>query len=344
MKKRASLKDIADAVGVSVTLVSYVLNDKGKENRVAEGTAKKIREVASALNYQPNQIARSLKSRRSQSIGLIVADISNPFFSNMARTIEDEAHSKNYTVIFGSSDESSDKLKKILDFLTTRQVDGFIIVPTEGCRETMVELKKRKIPFVLVDRYFEDLSTNYVIIDNFRASLDATNHLLGSGHRKIGIISYQSELVHYQNRVRGYKEALLRSGIHPEENLIKKVSHSSFSEDMKKAVRELIFEDKAEAIFFCTNTLAIEGLKQIFELGKKVPEEIDVVAFDQSIAYDFFEYFIPHVNQPIAEIGREAVKLLISQIDGGDAKVSEVCLRAKLEAQAAGELNSKQEY
>ncbi|MCB0565826.1 MAG: LacI family DNA-binding transcriptional regulator [Phaeodactylibacter sp.] len=335
MKNRVSLKDIADVVGVSASLVSYVLNNKGKENRVSEETAKKIREVAEELNYQPNQIARSLKSKRSQSIGLIVADISNPFFSNMARTIEDEAHSSNYTVIFGSSDENSTKLKKVLDFLTTRQVDGFIIAPTEGCKETVAELSKQKIPFVLIDRYFEDLSTNYVIIDNFQASMDAVDHLLKRGHTRIGLVAYRSELIHFRNRIRGYKEALKKAGVDPGLEFIKEVSYAAFEEEMKTAVRELIYEDKAEAIFFCTNTLAIEGLKQIFSLGRKVPEEIDVVAFDQSIAYDFFEYFIPHISQPIKEIGQEAVRALIEQINNKTEETRHICLRAKLEARQA---------
>lgn len=335
MKKRISLKDIADAVGVSVSLVSYVLNNKGKENRVSEETAKKIREVAKELNYQPNQIARSLKSKRSQSIGLIVADISNPFFSNMARTVEDEAHSQNYTVIFGSSDENSTKLKKVLDFLTTRQVDGFIIAPTEGCKETIAELSRQKIPFVLIDRYFEDLSTNYVIIDNFQASVDAVEHLLNRGHTRIGLVSYQSELIHFRNRIKGYKEALRKAGINSETKYIREVNYDSFEEEMKKAVRGLIFEDEVEAIFFCTNTLAIEGLKQIFSLGRKVPEEVDVVAFDQTIAYDFFRYTIPHVTQPIKEIGQEAVRILIDQINGETSGATQVCLRAKLEPHPA---------
>ncbi|MCO6475080.1 MAG: LacI family DNA-binding transcriptional regulator [Phaeodactylibacter sp.] len=335
MKKRVSLKDIADVVGVSTSLVSYVLNNKGKENRVSEETAKRIREVARELNYQPNQIARSLKSQRSQSIGLIVADISNPFFSNMARTIEDEAHSRNYTVIFGSSDENSTKLKKVLDFLTTRQVDGFIIAPTEGCEETVRELMKNKTPFVLIDRYFESLSANYVIIDNFQASRDAVSHLLEKGYTRVGLVSYRSELIHFRNRVRGYEEALKNAGITPDAKYVKEVSYDTFETEMKKAVRELIFEDKAEAIFFCTNTLAIEGLKQIFGLGRKVPEEIDVVAFDQSIAYDFFEYFIPHISQPIKEIGQEAVRVLLEQINGENEGDARICLKAKLKSHPA---------
>lgn len=334
MKKRTSLKDIAEAVGVSVTLVSYVMNNKEKEGRVAPDTARKIREIAKELNYRPNQIARSLKSKKSRTIGLIVADISNPFFGNLARTIEDEAHLHDYTVIFGSSDENHEKLKKVLDFLTTRQVDGFIIAPTDDCKETVIELKKNQIPLVLIDRYFEDVSTNYVIIDNFQASLDATNHLLERGHRKIGIIAYHSQLIHFKHRVDGYLAALKKAGIDADPRYRKEVGYLHFEEDMKIALRDLIYKEGVEAIFFCTNTLAIKGLKQIFEWGIKVPEEIDVVAFDQNVAYDFFKYFIPHIKQPIKEMGREAVRILIGQINDKIPKVNTICLEATLETKA----------
>ncbi|GJM33600.1 MAG: LacI family transcriptional regulator [Saprospiraceae bacterium] len=341
MKKRTSLKDIAEALGVSVTLVSYVMNNKTKEGRVAPETAQKIRQTAKELNYQPNQLARSLKSKRSQTIGLIVADISNPFFANLARTIEDEAHSLNYTVIFGSSDENHIKLKKVLDFLTTRQVDGFIIAPTDECKETLIELKKSQIPFVLIDRYFEDLPTNYVIIDNFQASLDATNHLLKKGHEKIGIIHYKSELIHFKQRVNGYLKALEMSGISPDPKYMQEVTYANFEADIKAALRNLIYEEEVEAIFFCTNTLALEGLKQMFDWGIKAPGQMDVVAFDQNVVYDFFNYFIPHIKQPIKEMGQEAVRILIGQINEKVPKINTVCLRTTLETQTIDQLKLK---
>ncbi len=338
MKKRTSLKDIAEAVGVSVTLVSYVMNNKEKEGRVAPETAEKIRQIAKNLNYQPNQLARSLKSKRSKTIGLIVADISNPFFANLARIIEDEAHSLDYTVIFGSSDENHKKLKKVLDFLTTRQVDGFIIAPTQECKDTIAKLKKNQIPFVLVDRYFKDLPTNYVIIDNFQASLDATDHLLDRGHRKIGMITYKSDLVHFKDRVNGYLTALENAGQSRDSKYLREVTYHNFEEDMNEVIKDLVYGEKVEAIFFCTNTLAIEGLKQIFAQGIKIPNQIDVVAFDQNIAYDFFKYSVPHIKQPIKEMGQEAVRILIDQINGRVSKINTVCLSPELITKTADKL------
>ena len=159
MKKKVSQKDIAQKVGVSTALVSYVLNNL-KEGRISKVVAQKIRETAKELNYRTNQIAKSLKINKTFTIGLIVADISNPFFSSLARIIEDEADKKNYTVIFGSSDENAQKSWKLINALVDRQVDGFIIAPAENTESNLTYLKDHDIPFVLIDRYFPGLETN----------------------------------------------------------------------------------------------------------------------------------------------------------------------------------------
>jgi len=323
VKKKISLKDIANELGVSVTLVSYVMSGKEKERRVGTEMAKKIIKTAKRLNYQPNYHARSLRNNRSQTIGLIVADISNPFFANMARTIEDEANRLNYTVIIGSSDENHQKMKKVLDFLTSRQVDGFIIAPTEGSEQQIQYLKKQNIPFVLVDRYFEDISTNYVIVDNYQASYDATKYLLEKGYKRIGMITYDSKLDHFKNRVLGYIEAIKNFKIESGDKYLKKIRYSNFKNDIHKSIMELI-NDKVQAIFFATNTIAIESLKCLFILGIKISEDLDIVAFDESEAYNFFKHPIPFIKQPIKEMGIEAVRILVNQIEQKVKKVRKI--------------------
>ncbi len=331
MTRKTSLKDIANKIGVSASLVSYVLNGKDKENRVSEETATKIRKAAKELNYIPNLSARSLKTNKSHTIGLIVADISNPFFSNLARTIEDEAYAHNYTVIFGSSDENEDKFKRVLDFLSTRQVDGFIIASPEESRETVSKLKESNIPLVLIDRYFNDLETNSVTVDNFQASFDATTYLLNKGHQRIGGIMYDSTLLHYQDRSNGYLEALKQAGIVDADKFLRKVNHQSLQSEIKTEVQKLIFDDQVTAIYFSTNTIATEGLRQIRNFGKKIPDEIDVVAFDENVIYQFLEEPIPFIRQPIKEMGQEAVRILIDQIEQKDLEIKNRLLKASLE-------------
>ncbi len=330
MKTRVSLKDIADEVGVSVTLVSYVINGKEKEGRVGKEIAQKIREVAKRLDYQPNYIARSLRNKKTQTIGLIVADISNPFFANLARIIEDEATSFNYTVIIGSSDEDPEKMKRILDFFRSRQVDGFIIVPTEGSYDQIKELKKNNDKYVLMDRYFDSIPSNCVVIDNFQASFNATEHLISKGYRDIGLITYHSNLNHFQDRIRGYKTAIEENDLKQNKKFIKQVNYSSLKADICLAVSSLIKEENVEAIYFTTNTIALEGLKCIFNMKLTIPDDIDVLAFDSSEVYNFFQYPIPHVNQPVKEMGIEAVRILIEHINGKVPKVQKIFLEASL--------------
>ncbi len=331
MARKTSLKDIASKIGVSTSLVSYVLNGKDKENRVSEETANKIRTVARELNYVPNLNARSLKTNKSRTIGIIVADISNPFFSNLARTIEDEAYAHNYTVIFGSSDEKEDKFKRVLDFLSTRQVDGFIIAAPEESRETVSKLNESHIPLVLIDRYFSDVAANSVTVDNFQASFEATNYLLNKGHKRIGAIMYDSKMLHYQDRSNGYIEALKQAGIVEPEKFLRKVNDQSLQHEIKKEVQKLIFEDQVTAIYFLTNTIATEGLRQIRNFEKTIPDEIDVVAFDENLIYQFLDVPIPFISQPIKQMGQEAVRILMDRIEQKDLEIKNILLKASLE-------------
>ncbi len=332
MKPKTSLKDIAKIVGVSIPLVSYVLSNKGKENRVSEKTAKRIREVAKELNYHPNWNARSLKTNKTTSIGVIVADISNPFFSNLARTIEDEAFSQDYTVIFGSSDEKVEKFNKVLDFLKMRQVDGFIIAAPEGSKDIIADLAKAGIPFVLIDRFFNDLKTNYVTVDNFKASMQATNYLLGKGNKKIGAVLYNSTLHHYKERLQGYVEALKKAGLTVDTELIKRINHRSLKADMKRVVKELVQDVGVDAIYFHTNTLAEEGLTQMLGLDRKILKKVDVVVFDQNSSYNFLEDPIPYLHQPIKEIGQKALRILIEQIQEPTQELQQISFDARLES------------
>lgn len=329
MKKNASLKDIAQIVGVSIPLVSYVLSNKGKENRVSEKTAKKIKEVAKKLNYQPNLNARSLKTNKTRSLGVILADISNPFFSNLARVIEDEAFSQNYTVIFGSSDENIEKFNRVLNFLKSRQVDGFIIAPPAGSLPSLIELNESKIPFVLIDRHFEELESNYVIVDNFQASYNATDYLIKNGNKRIASITYDWDLTHYEMRSKGYLKALDNAGL-PKE-LLRKVSYGNLQNDMRSTLIQLIEEEKIEAIFFQTNSLAENGLKELFSLGRETLSKIDIVAFDKSSTYNFLDHFIPYVSQPINEMGQQAARLLIDQTENKTQDKTQIKLEAFLE-------------
>ncbi|MEO6687300.1 MAG: LacI family DNA-binding transcriptional regulator [Dyadobacter sp.] len=317
--KKISLKDIALKAGVSTALVSYVLNGKEKESRVGQEIAKKIKEIASELNYQPNHLAKSLRSGKTHTIGLVIADISNPFFANIARVVEDEAKRSGYTVIIGSSDEKAEKAWDLLNVLINRQVDGFIIVSSEHSESHIRHLQERNIPFVLLDRHFPDLQTDFVATNNYKASYDAGVHLLKGGYEQIGLIAYKSDMYHMKERIRGYQQALKdhHFDLHP--NWLKEVRFENIEKEVKIAIDEMISsKDKVDAIIFATYGLAINGLKYINELKLKVPSDLGIVSFGQAEVFDLYYCPITYLKQPLEMLGKTSVEFLLEKLKNPD--------------------------
>ena len=313
MAKRVSIKDIATKVGVSTALVSYVLNGLEKEKRVGKEVVEKVKKAAEELNYRPNQIARSLRKGSTNTIGLIVADIANPFFGHLARIIEDEASKFSYVVILGSSDEDYSKSESLVETFLNRQVDGFILVPSVGDDVLVRSLIHKEVPLVLIDRHFPGIASSYVILDNQKATFEATIHLINKGYRKISLVAYQSTLNHMQDRILGYRDAMksknLEEFIHLEPIEFNRTGY-------ERRMDEIILRSETEAILFTTNTLSIAGLYAIRRNNLKIPDDLAVIGFDGNEAFDFFIPPLTYIEQPLAEIGKEAVRILLEQIKG----------------------------
>lgn len=330
MVKRVSLKDIADKTGVSIATVSYVLNGLEKEKRIGAEVAKKVRNVAEELNYQTNEIAKSLRTGSTKSIGLIVADIANPFFSQLARIIEDVAFSFGYTVLFGSSDEDEKKSEILLEFLLSRRVDGLIIVPAKGSVNQIKALQKRKTPFVLIDRFFPEINTNYIVLDNYQAAFDATMLLIQKGYKRICMVAYQSELIHMRDRERGYTDAMKESGLELN-GCITEIRYEHTQGDIDQAINAILTaEKKTEAIFFATNTISVGGLISITKNNIMIPEQLAVVGFDGGEVFDLYRTPITFVKQPIEEMGQEAFRILFDLFNGS-TKTNHIILQSTLE-------------
>jgi LacI family transcriptional regulator len=331
LEKKVSLKDVARQAGVSIASVSYVINNKEKEGRVGVNIAEKIRKVAAELNYQPNFIAKSLKSGKTKTIGLIVADISNPFFSNIARIIEDEAKQHGYIVIFGSSDENTKNLQDLIDVFINRQVDAFIIAPTANAEKQIEFLQKMNVPVVLIDRYFPGIDTDCVHINNFAAAYSAVEHLIKVGRRKIAIVTYDTTLPHMQDRKNGYKAAMKAHGVLFENEWVIKADYKNIHNDVSTGISNLLYPAvQIDALFFTTNSLAVEGLKKINEIGIKVPDQLAVISFDQSDAFDFFYSPVTYVSQSLLDVGKEAVKLVINRINDNKKETINIIVESKL--------------
>jgi LacI family transcriptional regulator, galactose operon repressor len=325
-----ALKDVAQHVGVSVALVSYVLNGKEKEARVGADMVKKIRKAAIELNYQPNLIAKSLKMGKTKTIGLIVADISNPFFSSIARIIEDEAKKHGYVVIFGSSDENADKQLNLIDVFSTRLVDAFIIAPAAGTEDQIESIIQRGIPVILIDRFFPGLNADTVHINNRDASNKAVKQLIKNNRKKIGMVAYATTQSHMQERILGYKQALKEKNIRFKKDWLIQANYQHIEKDIATKLKAILKPLQIDALFFATNSLAVVGLKEINKLKIKVPEELAIISFDESDAFDFFYSPVSYVSQSLTDIGKEAIKLVINRLHGKAKKNTDVIVEAKL--------------
>ncbi len=331
--KKTSLNDIAQRLGVSKTLVSLVLNGKGKEHRISDEVCKKVIDLANELNYKPNQIAKGLRTGKTNTIGLIIADIANPFFGKLGREIEREAAMHGYRVIFCSSDESAENSKMQIEMLQQGQVDGFIIAPPADSENQILSLKRSKTPFVLIDRYFPDIETNYIVVDNSKAAYDATAHLINRGFRKIACITLNVHLNNMNQRVLGYKQALIDHNIQVDDNLIKMMPFSHERDDLIEAVKQLKpgNKDMVEAIFFATSKLGIMGIETIHSMGLQIPDDIAVVSFDDPDAYKISMPPVSAVAQPLKEIGTQSVKVLLDLMksEKGSRGVKKIVLNAE---------------
>src|SRR5690606_38947830 len=206
MKKRILISDIAKALGISVTTVSFILNDKAKEKRISEALTKRVLDYVKKVGYKPNELAKSLRTGKTKILGLIIEDISNPFFANIARYIETKAYSRGYRIIYCSTENNSEKAIEFIQLFRDRHVDGYLITPPVGIQDTVAELIEQGLPVVLFDRYFPELPTDYVIVQNKQGALEATNHLIEQGFKRIAFVTSTSQQTQMRDRMEGYME------------------------------------------------------------------------------------------------------------------------------------------
>ena len=316
-RNRVSLKDVADHLGVSRTLVSAVLNGKTKDYRISEKTAAKVLQAAKDLHYTTNLVAKALRTGNTKIIGLIVTDISNPFYSSIARIIENKTDEANYEVVFGSSDENLKKTKQLIDVMLDKGVAGLIIVPCEGSQDAIANLHERNIPVVLIDRYFPELDVSYSCLNNYNATKLATTHLIEQGYKKIAMIAYKSELSNIKDRILGYKETMIENSLRTSIN-VKSVDIKNPMPEIEKTLEILINKKNYEAVIFITNALLVSGLRILKNMNKTIPDEVAVVGFYGSELFDLFYSPITYIKQPIELITEEAVKTLINKIEYGE--------------------------
>jgi LacI family transcriptional regulator len=311
MKKRTSIHDIAKELKVSATTISFVLNDKAEEKRISEDVKKKVLDYVKQVGYRPNPIAKSLRTGKTNIIGMLVEDISDPFFSSIGRIIEDNLYKLGYKIFHSSTDNNTARAKDLLRMFRDRRVDGYIIAPSPGIEGDIQHLLNNEgKPVVLFDRFFPDLETINVVIDNEGGAYNAAKHLVENGFSNIAFVTLHSEQNQMSARLQGYIKAMHENNL---QSYILKVPYDTDSKGLTKMIRSFIETNREiNAVLFATNYLTVSGLKAISELNLKIPEDIGVTGFDDNTHFALFSPSITAIAQPIQEISEEVVKQLIA--------------------------------
>ncbi len=324
-EKRTSLKDVAGAIGVSTTLVSIVLNGKAKKYRISDNMAKRVLDTALKMNYSPNLTAQNLRGGKSQLIGVIVTDISNPFYSTISRIIEDRASELNYTVLFSSSDENLENTKRLINVLRNKGVDGLIVVPCDGSEDALKVLFDDHIPLVLLDRHFPNLDINYSCLNNFKATELATEHLISRGYKNISVVSYETKMNHILQRVEGYEKTMKKAGLENNIN-ISRINISNPKLEMYDELDFLIRQKNTDAVICLTNMLSINAIYCLNEMKVKIPEDIAFVGFNRSDVFNLLNSPITYIKQPIEQIANEAINILMEKITNGETAIKSMSI------------------
>lgn len=304
---------MAERLGYSATTISRVLSGKAEKYRISPDTVNAVLREARRCNYSPSVAAQSLRTRRSNTIGLLLPSVANPYFADMASVIITELNSAGYTTIVVDTMESEQRLSESARSLISRQVDGILAVPC-GEKGMDLEMLSAQIPVVLIDRYYEDTSLPYVTTNNYQGGLDATRHLLSRGHSRISCIQGVQSSMPNKERVRGYVKAMEDEGLAQDIDII----GNEFSVQNGYLETKLLMSraQRPTAIFALSNTIMLGALKAIREAGLRIPEDVALISFDNNLYMDYMTPSITRISQPVEDMAKLAVKILLDKIKG----------------------------
>ncbi len=326
---KITIKDIAREAGVSVAAVSLVLNQK--DCRIADATKERIIDVAKRYNYTVNQQARSLVTKKSNVVGLIIPDIENIFFSSLSKKIEEYCRKKGYTIMIVNSDENSKVDIELLHLLVSRGVDGILYTPSNGYYEDYEKIEEclstLPIPYVMVDRYLDNIDCNKVYIDNIDGSLQAISMLVKSGHKKIGCIGYGDSKSITNSRVTGYKKAMKQFDLPVDDKYIYDGEYKYIGG--YNAGKEIVNSDLT-AVFICNDMMTLGFLKYLNECGKKVPDDYSIISYDNTLHNFVVSPSITTIDQDLGKLARNACRLLFKNISNKNIQSEVICLKPQL--------------
>lgn len=320
-----TIGDVAKRAGVSKMTVSRVVNNSGY---ISRETRERVEQAIAELGYVPNALARSLRFKQTKTIALVLTDITNPFFTTIARGVEDTASEQGFSVIFCNTDESKDKEAEYLNVLVQKQVDGMLLVPAVSSPDSAVFLSERGVPFVVLDRLIPGVSVDIVRGDSEQGAYQLVCHLLDLGHRLIAILSGPAAVTTAADRVTGYRRALAAAG-----SSEAAVYHGGFTveEGYRMARQALTVQPRPTALFAANNFIAIGALRALRDARLRVPQDVSVVTFDDLPAAIVMDPFLTVMSQPAYEMGRQATLLLLDRLAGrGSSEPQEIVLPTAL--------------
>ena len=317
---KINIKDVANKAGVSTATVSRVLGDFPG---VRDKTRKKVLEAISELNYEINAVARSLRQKKTNSIGIIVGNVLSQFYSVIAKSVEDTANKFGYHTILCNGDENSKKELEYLRILKSNRVDGIILTPTGKNSEYVQHLINSRTKVVLLDRLIKGVDCDAVLVDNTNGAYKAVKHLLDQGYKKIGIVDGYLDRTTGAERLKGYLQAIEEAGIAKDDNLIKIGNFKK--ESGKRLTRELLKQsNRPEAIFTTNIDMSMGALIAIKEMGLTIPDDIGIVCFDDSDWALILEPSITVIRQPVYQLGSIAAELLIKKIENNKNSLNQM--------------------
>ncbi|MGN7416537.1 LacI family DNA-binding transcriptional regulator [Paenibacillus sp. SAF-068] len=323
---KATIYDIAREAGVSIATVSQVINGKGK---ISEKRRAEIMEIMERLHYQPSAIAAALTGKQTYTLGLLVPDISNPYFAELARAVEDRSRQLGYSVVICSTDNKDERVERYLNLLQQKRVDGMMIGTGIDNADILSPLLQQSIPVALIARHMPSLSVHTVTIDDILGGALAAEHLLELGHTHVAVLSEPSKVSSSQERVRGFRETLNKAGHTLEPNQIR-ASAADLSSAKKEALLLLGESNHPTGLFCCNDIQAIGALQAAKELGLRVPEDVSIIGFDNTILASVTSPPLTTVAQPIEELGHRAVDLLIDELKDEQKEPQKIVLKPEL--------------
>lgn len=320
------MKDVARRAGVSTATVSHVINNS---RFVSDPVKQIVFQAMEELQYRPNAIAKSLRQKSTHTIGLVISDIANPFFTSLVRAVEDVANRKGYNLILCNTDEQPDKERVYLDVLMQKQVDGIIVAPTTGNTAYFRELAERNFPLVFIDRHLDEVNVPAVLVDSEDGAFQAVSHLIRLGHRRIGLVTGLTTVTTTGDRRRGYERALAEFGLPLDPALIRQ-GNSQVPGGQEGGLALLRLPLRPTAIFATNNLMTIGVMRALHDEGLQCPQDLAIVGFDDFDWASSFRPYLTTVAQPVYDLGKAAADLLLARLERKSKPKQRVVLKGTL--------------